>query len=267
MRILVTGAGGFIGRYLLAALPDAQPIPHHQMPTLPLDDVGVVIHAGRYRPADPAKWRLEEDPEAHLLERLAHSAARYVMLSTRTVYGRASSFILSEADPLRPATAYGRHKLALEERGRLLLGDRLTIARLSNVFGFEWPGRATFFGIMQERLAREGQVNFDMAAETRRDFIPVEAAARAIAALALDGRPATVNVGSGHAVACGALAQALIDGFGHGRLVVTDHTVKDEFVLNTSQLQARTGLLLAEADILEAARRAGRQLACTTSGR
>ncbi|HEX2527651.1 MAG TPA: NAD-dependent epimerase/dehydratase family protein [Geminicoccus sp.] len=261
MRVLVTGAGGFIGRHLVAALPGAQAVRHDQIAAVPLDGVDVVIHAGRHRPGDPRAWRLDEDVETTLLARVQGSAARYVMLSTRAVYGPTGSAPLTEQETASPVTAYGRHKLQLEDHAQALLGDRLTVLRLANVFGYEWPGRTTFVGSMLDGLATRGIIRFDMAAATRRDFIPVEAAATAIASLASRHHPGIVNVGSGCPTACGTLAQALIDGFGRGRLVIDLDEPKDEFVLDTGVLRRRTGATVTPQNILEAAGMAGRQLA------
>jgi len=44
-------------------------------------------------------------------------------------------------------------------------------------------GRTTFMGRMLTSLAAEGEIRFDMSPFTRRDFIPVETAGAAIAAL------------------------------------------------------------------------------------
>ena len=44
---------------------------------------------------------------------------------------------LAETAPTGPSDAYGRHKLAVEHALRELLGERLTVLRLANVFGYE----------------------------------------------------------------------------------------------------------------------------------
>ncbi|WP_027135361.1 NAD-dependent epimerase/dehydratase family protein [Geminicoccus roseus] len=260
MRILVTGASGFIGRHLLAALPDAAPVPHQAIPDVPLEGVELVIHAGRAAGIGTEAWRLADDVEHLLLTRLARHPAHYVMLSSRAVYGPAEGRRLRESDLPAPASAYGRNKLRLEQAGQVLLGQRLCILRLSNVFGFEWPGRSTFFGAMLDRLKREGLIRFDMAGSTRRDFVPVAQAAAMIAALATRRRGGIVHVGAGRSLHCAALAEAVIAGYGEGRLVVDAVNPYDEFAYNTALAQARTGINVSEAEILAAARAAGAAL-------
>ncbi len=261
MRTLVTGAGGFIGRHLLAALPDALPVPHQAIPGIDLAGVELVIHAGRATGIGTEAWRLDQDLEHCLLTRLAGHPACYVMLSTRAVYGPAGSRPLRPTDTPAPASAYGRNKLRLEQAAQGLLGERLCILRLSNVFGFEWPGRATFFGIMLDRLKRDGVIRFDMAGSARRDFLPVELAARMIARLAAGRQGGIVHVGAGLSLPCADLAHAVIEGFGSGRLLVESPFPKDEFAFDASAAQAATGIVVGADDVLSAARQAGLALA------
>jgi nucleoside-diphosphate-sugar epimerase len=261
MRTLVTGAGGFIGRHLMAAIPGALPAPHHVIPGISLDGVELVIHAGRATGIGTDSWRLDQDPEYCLLTRLASHPARYMMLSTRAVYGIAGSQALRPTDPPAPVTPYGRNKLRLEQAARDLLGERLCILRLSNVFGFEWPGRATFFGIMLDGLKRDSVIRFDMAGSTRRDFIPVELAALTVARLTTGRQRGIVHVGAGLSLPCADLAHAVIQGFGSGRLLVESPLPKDEFAFDTRAAQAETGVVVRADDVLSAARQAGLALA------
>ena len=73
-------------------------------------------------------------------------------------------------------------------------------------------------GRMLHHAREPGEIRFDMSPFTRRDFIPVETAGRAIAALLQTPPGGIVNVGSGIALECGRLALWLLEGFGRGRL-------------------------------------------------
>ena len=68
--------------------------------------------------------------------RIADRDIAYAMLSSRKVYAPAET-PLSETAPTGPTDPYGRHKLAVEDALRARLGDRLTVLRLANVFGYE----------------------------------------------------------------------------------------------------------------------------------
>jgi len=261
LRIAITGAGGFIGRHLAASLPEAVPLSHRAIPALDGRQFDLVIHAGRSPGIGRTDWLLADDAEHLLLRRLAGSSCRYLMLSSRAVYGQAGNDALTPGHATAPASAYGRNKLRLEQAGRDLLGERLCILRLSNVFGCEWPGRTTFFGTMLTGLAERDEIRFDMAGSTRRDFVPVATAARIIASLAkLGAEDPVLHVGAGVALPCAALAEAVIAGFGRGRLVATGPQ-RDGFVFDVGRTVALTGIALDEAAVLGAAQAIGRELA------
>lgn len=258
--ILVTGSGGLIGRHVLAALgPGRARGVDHRAITAPdlLDGVTTVVHAGRDPGLGTPDWRLEADAEIVLAERLRPTRIRLLSLGTRKVLA-ASDRPLAEDAPVAPADAYGRAKAALEAALQERLGERLTRLRIANVIGPEPPGRRSFMGAMLAGLVRDGTIRFDMAALTRRDFVPVGFVAEAIARLAEAPPGGIVHLGSGHAIPCGLLARWTIEGFGRGRLVVECHERRDAFVMDVRRLRALTGLACPRAAVREAARAAGR---------
>jgi UDP-glucose 4-epimerase len=258
--ILIGGAGGFIGRALASALPEARAIGHtgSDAPGL-LQGIAVAVWCGRDPRLGTAGWALDDDAEIAVAKRCAKAGVHLLSLGTRKVYAP-SPTPLDETAPVGPTDLYGRQKLALEEALAEILGAGLTRLRLANVFGFE-PGRRSFMGRMLTTLAAAGEVRFAMSPFTRRDFLPVDAAAAMLAALARDPPGGIVNLGSGIALEAGRLAQALMEGFGRGRLVVERPEVRDAFVLDTSRLHRLTGLAVEAEELLAAARRCGRRLA------
>jgi len=259
-RVLVTGAGGFIGAALVAALgPErARPVGHTAIdrPDL-LDEADVVVHAGR----DPRLGTADHTPEADLEHVLARRAAErglpFITLSTRKVYAPSAGPIAETAPP-GAADRYGAQKRAMEDALADVLGSDLTILRLANIVGFE-PGRRSFTGAMLDRLAGEGEIRFDMSPFTRRDFVPVEVAAGAIAKLTENPPAGVVNIGSGLGLACGRLALAVIEGF--GRLVIDRPEERDAFSLDVARLRRLTGIAVSEPALLAYARSLGRRLA------
>ncbi len=258
--ILVTGAGGFIGRHIAQALgPSARACGHGALaePGL-LDGIETVIHAGRDPRLGTKDYRLEADLELALACRVAERGLRMLTLSSRKVYAPADK-PLDEASPLGPTDAYGEQKLAMEMALEGLLGDRLTRLRLANIFGFE-PGRTSFMGRMLDGLTRDATITFDMSPFTARDFLDVDSTGRMVAAIAERPPGGIVNVGSGVALPTGRLALALIEGFGRGRLVVLDAAERDSFVLDCRKLEGLVGLGTDAAALLDEARRLGRRL-------
>ncbi len=239
-RGLILGRG-FIVRAIAAALPpeDVIVLPHASVRegALPAG-IDAVLWGGRHPALGTPDWRLEDEAELAAARLAAARGLPFLTLGTRKVYAPSPAPLREDA-PLGPADRYGEQKLAIEEALLSILGDRLTRLRLSNLFGRE-HGRMTFMGRMLMTLAAEGQIRFDTSPFTRRDFVPVEKAGAAIAALLRRPPGGVVNVGSGVALECGRLALWLIEGRGSGRLVCESWEERDAFVLDVERLRLLT---------------------------
>jgi nucleoside-diphosphate-sugar epimerase len=199
--------------------------------------------------------------DLRLARQIADRDIAYVMLSSRKVYAP-GEMPLSETSPTRPGDAYGRHKLAVEDALRDLLGERLTVLRLANVFGYERaPGRRTFVAISLDRLAREGCIHYAMSPFVERDFLPVAAFARVLARIVRTPPGGVLNVGSGIGLPAGRLALWILEGFGGGALVIESAEEKDAFVLDIARFASLYGRPCTLAVLREACLAIGRQLA------
>jgi dTDP-4-dehydrorhamnose reductase/UDP-glucose 4-epimerase len=169
---------------------------------------------------------------------------------------------LSETAATGPSDLYGRHKLAVEQALRDLLGERLTVLRLGNIFGYERiPGRRTFVALSLDRLAREGCIHYAMSPCVARDFLPAETFASLLAKLAAAPPGGILNVGSGIALPTGRLALWILEGFGRGELVIESTAEKDPYVLDIGRLQDLYGAPCSCADLRAACVAIGRRLA------
>jgi dTDP-4-dehydrorhamnose reductase len=135
VRILVTGAGGQLGRALPRALAghDVTPLTHAQLDILKPDELRDALRA--HRPellVNAAAWNAvdaaEKQPDAafalnergprHLADATAAAGATLVHVSSDYVFdGEAAAPYDEHAQP-RPASAYGKSKLAGEEAVR-----------------------------------------------------------------------------------------------------------------------------------------------------
>jgi dTDP-4-dehydrorhamnose reductase len=122
-RVLVTGAGGQVGRALRAHLPDAVYLAHADLDVRDAAAVraavragDVVVHAAAMTDVDGC----ERDPAAADAANAAGSAnvaatgARVLLLSTDYVFDGRAGRPYREDDPTGPISAYGRSKLAAE---------------------------------------------------------------------------------------------------------------------------------------------------------
>lgn len=175
MKIVVTGASGFIGRAFMQALSDQQVTGTcfaHPEPGLKQFDLRdrtrvrdfltetapeVVIHCAARPTVD---WCEHNEAEARLLnvettatlaDECARLAATLVFISTDYVFdGVAGPY--SEDDRTNPINVYGRLKLEAEQTIHQKLDNHL-IVRTTNVYGFDVKSKNFLMGILP-RLAR-----------------------------------------------------------------------------------------------------------------
>jgi nucleoside-diphosphate-sugar epimerase len=232
LKIAVTGASGFVGRYVLAELAKRK-----------LETVAVVRDASRLKDTLAPDRIVEMDLAnvgAHAFDRLGrpdiliHLAwqglpnykslhhfetelpAQYRFLKNMVEAGLPSLLVtgtcfeygmqsgpLSEAASAKPANPYGFAKDVLRQQLQSLKAVKpfnLTWARLFYVFG-EGQHKASIYPQLKEAVLR-GDKTFNMSAgEQLRDYLPVEEAANHIVRLATSGLDiGPVNVCSGKPV-------------------------------------------------------------------
>jgi UDP-glucose 4-epimerase len=241
--VLLVGAGSLLGQGLLTASRDDTSITgisHTAFDGVDCNAYDVVINMAY----DPRYMREAYDQETDFDRKVAQSVARshahFMMMSTRRVYGAAGQSPIPEDAPLKPVDTYGRNKARTEREVQALLGERCTILRLANVFGFE-PGRHTFLGIALDNLRLHGRIVLDANPFVEKDFIPLPECIGAILAMIPHRAAGTYNIGYGTGTAIGRVAMWLIEGFGRGKMVVSSAEERDSFLLDISRFKALTG--------------------------
>lgn len=265
MSGVLIGKNGFLGAALSTSLPGKWAHLSYKDVTdsaLVLKNADIVINCA-YNPAlRHADYNQSNDID-HSIARMIGPKTFYVMLSTRMVYGESlpgpRPFL--ETDECRPANMYGKNKLTVEENLKRLLGqERLVLLRLSNIFGLE-PGRPTFMGAAQTSLKRTGEIIFDLAPDSKRDFLPVKYLAESIEKIVASPVAGTFNIGSGIQVSCDEISSWLIEGYGNGRTVYTDTSQKGQFVLDIEKASRTFDLTaIAKGDIRTECIECGRKL-------
>ena len=250
-RVLLVGKSSFIAKSFLeqaGSTLELDAVSHHEVASVPFRRYSCVVNMA-YEPSYFRSACSEEDDFCMQVAcKVALTGAHFIMMSSRKVYGTNMPFPAPESAPLLAEDVYGRNCIATEKRVQRVLGERCTILRPGNVFGFE-PGRHTFFGLAITKLLANEPLVFNFSAFTPRDFIPVEHFGRVLAQIVAARPPGIFNVGSGLAVPVGQVALWIIEGFGRGEVHMTHPHHFDRFRLDTTHLQEVIG---PQPDLLQA---------------
>lgn len=208
------------------------------------------------------------DIDARAAREAASRGIHYVMMSSRRVYQEGLQWNAAEDTAVSGLDQYGCNKIRIERELRALMGERLTILRPGNVFGYEAiPGRKRFAAYLQNQLLETGRIHLTVGPQTRRDLVPVEFFCRVLREAMLRRMPGTFNVGAGRANTVGDAARWLIEGFGAAHLEAQSDRRADEFLLDSSKLARVFGLSCQEGEVERAFREAGRRLSAAAANR
>ncbi|PWK59605.1 NAD-dependent epimerase/dehydratase family protein [Roseicyclus mahoneyensis] len=246
--VLLTGATGFVGRQLLAALCAAR-IPVHAVsrrPGAPMPGVtwhraDLLVAEDRAEVAGLAPrlihcaWEVEHgafwtapanalwrEASADLVGRfMAASGVRVVALGTCAEYDAAVPGTWDEARAIAPATPYGQAKAALHAELAAICGDALVWARLFHLYGPNEDPRRLIPGLIAAcRAGRPAEVR---AAELIRDVASTPHVARLLVALMDSPLSGPCDIGSGQPRSLGALARIVAETAGRPDLLSLAH--------------------------------------------
>ena len=241
MRILVIGASGFIGRYLVGRLgaprgpriyctfhsrPPADDRNHWYQVEL-TDPVAVdkvfsmirpdlVVHlaamadVGGCERDKAAATAINVEATSEVSGLCQSSGAPLLFVSTEYVFDGARGFY-NEDDPPNPTTHYGRTKQAAEQ-AVAGLGGLGAVLRTSIVYGWPAPGRRNFVPALVERLQR-GET-WHGGAGVMRSPVYVEHLVEGIARLVEEFQPGIHHVAGRDCVSMHDFALAVADEFG-----------------------------------------------------
>lgn len=233
MRIFVTGANGVLGRHvcrhLVTIAPDAEVIPNSADLTqadaikTTLAEAGaldLVLHLAALVPVtevknDPARaYAVNVTGTANLMAGLAANGQ-----TPRVLYCSSSHVYASSADPLRedaptdPVSLYGKTKMLGEQAASYFAQAAdidLCIARVFSIHDPTQTGPYLRPALMRRFETEDLTQPFKLpGANSLRDFLTAEEAARRVVLLATSTATGVVNVGSGIGTKVADFAQSL----------------------------------------------------------
>ena len=222
MRIVVTGASGFLGQAVLNQLAhrDVQVIGVARRPGPGLHSLAhygqapraeVLVHLAQTNDrhlVNAVGAAHEAEMDATLVALLAAGPARVVFGSSAVLYGDGADHAHGPDDPIHATDSYTRIKAAAERRVLGTAGVAGAVARLVNLYG---PGmaRGNVLSHILAQIPGNGALQvFDDSPV--RDFLWIDDAARALVQMALGQACGVFNVGTGAATSIRQLAQTAL---------------------------------------------------------
>ena len=244
--IVVVGPNSFIARQFLNSSVhlEVASVRHSELDKLEgMSGVDCIVNFAfapeLYTHAYKSEFDIDKKLGAFAAEREIH----YVMISSRKVYSHDAQWNALEDAQATGQDAYGRNKRQIENTLSQLLGNRLTILRPGNVFGFErQPGRTRFGAYLLNQLANNGEIRLTLSPFVRRDVVPVDYFCEVLQEVVVRKPSGIFNVGAGHATEIGKVALWMLEGFGRGKLIVESAAEVDEFQLDSRRLASEFGL-------------------------
>jgi nucleoside-diphosphate-sugar epimerase len=248
-RVLVTGADGFVGKHLVAALHrENYDVLTHTLADgdiarcpLPFQGVRHAVHLAA-RTSVPESWESPRDfyetnllGTVNVLEFCRRQQASLVLMSSY-VYGRPQWLPIGEDHPLAAFNPYGHSKILAEEAARYFAGQfrlQIAIIRPFNIYG---PGQATQFLIptlLRQALDPECDAITVADSRPKRDHLHVDDLVRLLVLVVKRAATGVYNAGSGRSVSIADLVELINRSAPRPKpLVSMDRTRADE-VLDT----------------------------------
>jgi UDP-glucose 4-epimerase len=255
MRVVITGASGFLGRAALAHLRDSkiEVIGVHRQPVAEAGDVTVKDYA--QSPGGDVLIHLAENGDrskvAQLgprfvtevqqrLRALLDGRCRQVIYASSSLVYAASDAPRRVGDPVNPADFYAAGKLACEA---MVLDAGGVALRFSNLYGPGQTGETVINAILTQ-LPGGGPVVLRDTAPIR-DFLSVRDAAAALAMAARLRSPKILNIGTGIGTSIGGLVRILLElnGTPDREVVAKQPGSPTGFVLDIAETTRKTGWL------------------------
>ena len=247
-RVLVNGADGFVGRYLVTALEgEGDEVIRHCLPdgdiarcNLPYDGVTYVFHLAA-RTFVPDSWRITREfyetnvlGTINVLEFCRKHKCPLALMSSY-VYGRPRHLPIGEDHPLEAFNPYAHTKILAEEAARFYaeqFGFEAAVVRPFNLYGV---GQAKHFLIPTLVDQALGPGDAITVADTRpkRDFLHVRDLVALLLLIAKRRATGVYNAGSGVSTSIAELVELINENAPVRKKLVSAARVRENEVLDT----------------------------------
>lgn len=218
-----------------------------------IHDYQVVINFSLHPQYMISDYQAEFDTDLQIAKKIKSVNAWpfYVMLSSRKVYGESlEETPFSETSPCLPIDNYGCNKLRTEEALASILKERVSVLRLSNVFGYERiPSRKRFMNILLSSLEERGSIVFDASLETKKDFLPIPFFVQFLDGIISKRANGIFNIGAGMSISLKDISSWVVDGFGAGFISTSSDKKKDGFSFDIQKILKHVDIQVKVEDI------------------
>lgn len=235
--LLIIGRNSFIGSHIMkSGFFRCRSITHEQVHDFREKDFDYVINTAIHPQYISNKYSRQRDFDVMGCQIAEAAGARYIMLSTRKVYGSCKSLkIYTETSATNPADFYSENKLMSEGYVRNIAGDTAVIFRGSNIFGEEIY-RQSFMGFCLTQLITQHRIVYDIDPHIIRDFLSINDACALIKLTVNKALCGVYNLSYGQGIKIGLIAERLLRGFGCGDFLLDSTSPSDQFVLSNDKL-------------------------------
>ena len=248
IKVVIIGKRSFIGYALFCELNDHiefdPTLIGHDVTFYDVNDYDVVVNCSIAPEYSSQKYDAKFDMDFKWAKDIK-SDTRFIMISTRKVYGYSESLMTyNEDSPIKPFDYYSENKAITETFVRNNIENH-TILRGSNLFGFEY-GKKSFMGYCMNQLKSNGRIRYNLDPSIKRDFIDIHTSCRMIKEIINQKVSGTFNLSANRGLEIGKISEYLIDGFGSGELYIESPGKAEQFIIDNKKLEHATNCKILE---------------------